>query len=250
MQGGIHPHMYPFHWQSLVATSGGPTYHWTQDTAYLHAPQVDAHPISLSPYGQGFWTGYPEGQPPSAFPLAGHKSVPPDSIQGTTYVNVADMATTHNNSESPWTDHMSTSAFSDQGGTQATPNLSVSSTPTLPSSTVVGHGGAPSAHSDEELFECPYPKCGKLFEVKSSVRRHFRKNHDSKPCLFLFSRSSPRCDFKYGGPYDYGRHLKAHHNMGSKVIKYILGKAGTDRGRATIIGRDRPLPSLLSLYTV
>lgn len=145
------------------------------------------------------------------------------------------------------------SAFSDRSyqdtAINMTPNSLVSSTPTSPSSSsVVWHEGESSARSGERLdkpFKCPDSGCSKRFEKKSSVGRHHRKNHDSKPCLFS------RCEFKYGGPYDYGHHLKVQHKLKNKVIETILGKTAKSRCKATIIGRDLPkelLPHLLSLY--
>lgn len=180
----------------------------------------------------------------SALPLAGHESVSLDSLQCPTYVSVADKAVAHN-SES-WTDHVSTgtSAFSHPRYQDPPVDITplMSSTPTLSPSIVVGHEEASSAHSGEDpnkQFECHHSGCGKLFKTKSSARRHYRKNHDAKRCLFFFSGS--RCDFKYGGPYDYRRHLEVQHNKKNKVIDDILGKTAESRGKADIIGRDRPL---------
>ncbi len=155
-----------------------------------------------------------------------------------------------------WPDHVSMSAFSDQSHytpVDMAPNSLISSTPigtpslsTLtgtplstpigsPSlSTVAGYEGASSAHSDEEPdepFKCP--KCGKRFAVKQSVGRHYRKRHDPNPCLF----SSDGCGFKWGGPSDYGHHLRARHNLKDDVINTMLGKKKESRCRATIIGR-------------
>lgn len=185
------------------------------------------------------------------FPLAGHEGVAPASIKGPTCADVANVVTSHHFESS--TDHVSMRAFPDRNDQNAAvnmaPNSLVSSTPTTPSSTVVGHEGKPSARSGEkpdELFECPDSECSKRFEKKSSVGRHYRKNHDSKPCLFS------GCVFKYGGPYDYRYHLKLQHKLKNEVTETILGKTADSRCKATIIGRDLPkelLPLLLSLYT-
>ena len=179
----------------------------------------------------------------STLPPAGHESFPLDSIQGPTYVSVEDMATAHN-SES-WTVHLSTgtSAFSDSSYQDAPVDMTplVSSPPTLFPS-IAGHEEASSAHSGEDTdkpFKCRYPGCRKWFKKKSSAGRHYRKNHSANPCLFFFS--STRCDFEYGGPYDYRRHLEVKHNMKNKLIDGILGKTAKSRGKATIIGRDRLL---------
>lgn len=248
MQGRIYPYTYPP--QSLVAVSGGSTYPWKQDSiAFFHDrddPQIneDDYAIGHSLADHSFiWTQYHEGfqpqRPPYVFP--GQESVPPASLKGPTYVNVADIGTSHT-SHNSWPDHVSMSTFSDPSDQYAPvdkePNFLVSSslTETLSLSTqAVGVYEGASALSDEEPdkpFKCS--GCSKRFAQKQSVGRHYRKRHDPKHCLFS------SCNFKWGGPYDYRHHLKGQHKLENEVIDTILGKSAESRCRATIIRRDLP----------
>jgi len=166
-------------------------------------------------------------------------------------VTVTDMETshaTHNLAAALALDNMPMSALSDQTHQHApvemVPNFLELQTFTLPLSTVVGASSIDSGEGPDKQFECS--ECDKRFASKSSVGRHYRKRHAHKPCLF--SNSLTGCDFRWGGPYDYRHHLKRQHDLGNETIKIILGKTVESRGRATILGRDLPLPPPLSLY--
>lgn len=172
----------------------------------------------------------------------GLKDVPPASIEAT-HVNSADMDITY-------TAHMSMSAFSDQSYPYApvdnAPNFQVSPTfgTQQPLSTANEYESS-SFLSDEEP-ENPFPfkcsRCPKRFALRQSVGRHYRKRHDPNTCLF----SNDGCTFTWGGPYDYGRHLKGQHKLKDEVISAIMGKPAESRCRAKIVGR-KPLPPPLHI---
>ena len=182
-----------------------------------------------------------------AFP--GHEDVAPAPIEAA-HVNViaADVATAYTSYHDSWTDHVPMSAFPDQSHpfppVDESPNVQVS--PTLGTqksfSTSVEHE-ASSPLSEEELekpYKCSYPGCGKRFQVPQSVGRHYRKNHDPNTCMY----SNDGCDFRWGGPYDYRRHLNVTHELENEVINAILGKRADSYDRATIVGRKPFTPSL------
>ena len=127
-------------------------------------------------------------------------------------------------------------SFRPESWIHASPNLTVSSTPT----TILRRKGvavslrparrpAGMREAPERPFSCH--TCDKRFAQPQGVSRHRKVTHDNPPsCL--------RCDFKWTRPCLYRIHLKKCHP--DIDLDKVLGKPAGSRRKSTIIGRDLP----------